>query len=77
MPPWRLPLAAAIVVATLPTTASSVGVGFCLDQAPPSLAGTGYTAVSTLTQAECAPDSWCPLLNDGCTWPHYDLSVAY
>jgi hypothetical protein len=39
-------------------------VGFCLDQVPPGLAGTGYTATSALTKAQCPSDSWCPLLNE-------------
>jgi hypothetical protein len=50
---------------------SLAAAGFCLDQVPAGLTGTGFTAKSALaTKADCeaAGHEWCPLLNQIKEW---------
>lgn len=47
------------------TVSLGEGIGFCLDQVPPVLEGSRFTAPSTLDQTTCTSlgHTWCPLNN--------------
>lgn len=42
--------------------------GFCLDNVPDKLKGTGFTESSNTSKAKCPSGKWCPLANDTKVW---------
>lgn len=54
-----------LVLTLLPFSQAVFNGGFCLDNVPEKYKGTGFTAASTLTKAQCTNQghSWCPLSN--------------
>lgn len=74
--------ACALVAALLSGTGVGAGgarVGFCLDNVPDALIGTGFTAPSTvLREDRCILNgyAWCPLLNRTARWEQANGSVV-
>lgn len=67
---WWLPAVAAVVFASLPHDGAGYSGGFCMDNVPDALKGSGYAAWSGTSKANCPAGKWCPLVETNKTWEY-------